>query len=1718
MAREMEKAEAEKKKEREKAGSVRNGSDDGGGHDDGGGRDSNNGGGGGGRDCNNGGCGDGGGGGGYFTYTIKKRKYLHISNSSKPQVGTPECKASKSAENGVANTAIEVTAVSLQQSTEIPGSSARENLKDRGGNRCIRRLRDTLVQPNMSPDSTTYIGDDLSAQKIKRQVSFIFVKNNFVCLKCLKKFRGVSLFRKHVWWHIHGSMMKGYLCPFCTPLTEKSKCPTVNKMIRLLVSSASESAATKATSDQQSPCVGDSVNVPQNINTSLEPPSLHPYDDESGTYYNWENGKFHSKQTTSPSSVEKDSTERQNNGWSERGNDIKCKPVERILPTMNVTDDTPLNLSINNNTHKTNDPFSDSKSPPVHPNLESSEATKVCYQNPYLLSSEIDKNQLIFGGSHGVYYCENCNSLYESTKSFYAHISWHFDNQLEICPPCMDNCDCLDGPVENRADRTCCVMAYVIGRLSEKGAGKKKQVKVCWKSTEKCNMIFIVTLEGGASHPAEVSQLISDEANSGYTIRKLLLPNNTSSPPQQLSSSSSSPPLPPPPLPQEHPPPSLSDYPRSSLVVSSSPNTHTDETPNSNKKRKSKGVITVILYQNLYECLNCKKEMTSQQQLTSHLMLHLHSEERLCPHRTCPSSQSCPVLSRILPCLPFWDNDCNTQIPFIISWETASCDKTNFFVHFMSRSVRSSICDDDEYQQQQQQQLLQGGSCSDVDSTDTVQQRDDNSDNVFVPRTLSFTCSVSSGLAAPGVIGLAVEEDEQQQLLSLPHHNRCTHRQQQHGAKEKWRVPEEPGFEKMTFVCRSDQYICLNCAKHFALLDHFKRHILWHFHELNRLCSQCEERTFTCPILKNIMRCLPNIQAMDKTVEIHWRKGPVGKTTFKVQTYLNHSTKPSEQDPGTCMSPSPPSPPNLMQAVDKAYKKSAAAANDGSGGARNVHPRRHSLPPPPPLYRHRRTYSAAAAIDCNIAPAVPSTSPPPSTETTENNNNIRTSPLSLTTAEPTDCDEPPVLSPALTLTERSPLDARTSPSLNTDAGVGLHGDLSHPVLTDAAGEAAAATGSNNSSSNSSNIANEPTLSPRSTRSSAKLAAAACNPKPATEPSTGGFYVCGLSDCKFSSLTAEPFNKHISQVHSDATRYPCAHCGVGAPTREKLSKHMSVHAANKMFLLYQCNIAGCNYGTNLRAEFSNHLQCHHPLKSVYVCRYCKESLADYPSLMQHLESNVLKLIHCPHCSAKDKSRPRILNHIRLKHSDKPRQIVVSTQILCAERKNKQVADTEQRGHHHSDDNSNGGSGSSSARASEQLSSTRKENDAMPNSNLSRSNQYQVDFSDDDESPSHEPLYTNHSLSSEGESEDTSHNLTHTWHKKRGSAQLPEESVWDFVDEDRREAHLALSEMTLPSYAELLSSLGKNSAALSKDNIERLKVEAARKRKLKIVLERVDNSDTVRCEAGDKPSPLADSHEMPMPTLPPLTPLPHKERNVFQLFNEIEQHNNNNNNNSSSASTSTPLKGEVTPATQGLPVPPPPPVTENGVTQLSDDGKMATITTTPTPTPLTTTEESASISTINTTTTNTTTTTINTNTTTNINTTSSSGDGPVQETWFHEISLGGPMLNSRLETCFSIEQGKYKCHVCPAVLNTVYKIHLHLLSDHFRWPLWNCMDCGIRFYSLSKIRSHCWRRHKFKEHNIKPLPLPTIVTGADGKPCVENMPCTKPSRDSEKKKNL
>ena len=166
--------------------------------------------------------------------------------------------------------------------------------------------------------------------------------------------------------------------------------------------------------------------------------------------------------------------------------------------------------------------------------------------------------------------------------------------------------------------------------------------------------------------------------------------------------------------------------------------------------------------------------------------------------------------------------------------------------------------------------------------------------------------------------------------------------------------------------------------------------------------------------------------------------------------------------------------------------------------------------------------------------------------------------------------------------------------------------------------------------------------------------------------SNAFYMCGYEFCSFTACTPHKYKMHLRQNHLNEYNFVCCHCGLKDYSEESHIRHLNTHASAKSFALYTCPARLCSYKSNLLQYYVFHLNAHLPEDVNLKCVYCHKIFESTEKLQLHLQNNLLKFVSCNFCAFKFGNRYHVIQHMRKAHPDKPRQVSVSSQIVCLER--------------------------------------------------------------------------------------------------------------------------------------------------------------------------------------------------------------------------------------------------------------------------------------------------------------------------------------------------------------------------------------------------------------------------------------------------------------------
>ncbi|XP_071102632.1 uncharacterized protein [Haliotis cracherodii] len=175
------------------------------------------------------------------------------------------------------------------------------------------------------------------------------------------------------------------------------------------------------------------------------------------------------------------------------------------------------------------------------------------------------------------------------------------------------------------------------------------------------------------------------------------------------------------------------------------------------------------------------------------------------------------------------------------------------------------------------------------------------------------------------------------------------------------------------------------------------------------------------------------------------------------------------------------------------------------------------------------------------------------------------------------------------------------------------------------------------------------------------------PSPVKVTTTWTFYVCG-SQCGYSSLYAQEFKKHVAECNRSGSLL-CSHCQYSSDGPESLLRHIVKHYVGHApgIAVHTCSISGCRFTTNILQGYYQHLASNHTEVKEYECNYCKDVFSDLVSFMKHLQENILHVVSCRYCSARDCAKTVLVKHIMEAHPGKSRMTNMLKQLVCKDRK-------------------------------------------------------------------------------------------------------------------------------------------------------------------------------------------------------------------------------------------------------------------------------------------------------------------------------------------------------------------------------------------------------------------------------------------------------------------
>ncbi|KAK7090386.1 hypothetical protein V1264_010191 [Littorina saxatilis] len=175
-------------------------------------------------------------------------------------------------------------------------------------------------------------------------------------------------------------------------------------------------------------------------------------------------------------------------------------------------------------------------------------------------------------------------------------------------------------------------------------------------------------------------------------------------------------------------------------------------------------------------------------------------------------------------------------------------------------------------------------------------------------------------------------------------------------------------------------------------------------------------------------------------------------------------------------------------------------------------------------------------------------------------------------------------------------------------------------------------------------------------------------KPMNALSTEAYYRCGGFDgrCSFHTLIPTQLELHLKEVHPRDEKYPCVHCGSQELGHDDLLQHLEGHLGLQSLALY-CSHLDCDFSSFSPEEVITHMGVCHADYHNHICWRCCTKFGTLREFSAHVKRNLVTIIKCPHCSAKDVNRKSVLSHIVTSHPDHGRMVGIQKALVCQERK-------------------------------------------------------------------------------------------------------------------------------------------------------------------------------------------------------------------------------------------------------------------------------------------------------------------------------------------------------------------------------------------------------------------------------------------------------------------
>lgn len=176
------------------------------------------------------------------------------------------------------------------------------------------------------------------------------------------------------------------------------------------------------------------------------------------------------------------------------------------------------------------------------------------------------------------------------------------------------------------------------------------------------------------------------------------------------------------------------------------------------------------------------------------------------------------------------------------------------------------------------------------------------------------------------------------------------------------------------------------------------------------------------------------------------------------------------------------------------------------------------------------------------------------------------------------------------------------------------------------------------------------------------------PKTYHQLSAESFYRCGClkGRCGFQTVLPTQLELHLQEEHPYDVIYPCVHCGSREAGIHSLISHLEQHLAPQDFS-FHCSDTSCEFLSSSPEKVLNHIQLCHPKQASHICWRCSSEFDSLAMFCLHVQQNLLPVVRCQLCSARDVDRQSILMHMASSHPDQDRLIAVHKVLICLERK-------------------------------------------------------------------------------------------------------------------------------------------------------------------------------------------------------------------------------------------------------------------------------------------------------------------------------------------------------------------------------------------------------------------------------------------------------------------